>query len=295
MGKRWANSRTGEGEVMSILGKETTVSQASKGGGDSSIRKLQDKPIVPDCNLRYPAPRPKKLEFIAAFLYHRHATIPSSILNGKPTSSPSFGRKALIIHHTMYLERVTISLNGGGDTISDEVMLWMQQIEAWNPKLFTLSHIPEKSRLFVSRFVRRVVIARMAEAPDLASVYHVKLRDAYETEEKLKDPDIIKQSEEKLVRLLDEAEKQLGETKYLAGEEFTLADSMFIPVLVRLMLLNLEEYISGRPSLLEYYKLVQQRSSYKVVIGRYFSGWRKYRTLLKTICFLCIRSMFRKY
>ncbi|KAG0492264.1 hypothetical protein HPP92_005341 [Vanilla planifolia] len=299
---------------MSILGKETTVSQASKGGGDSSIRKLQDKPIVPDCNLRYPAPRPKKLEFIAAFLYHRHATIPSSILNGKPTSKnmgvsffrmnpsaklPVLQNGSHIIYHSLdiiqYLERVTISLNGGGDTISDEVMLWMQQIEAWNPKLFTLSHIPEKSRLFVSRFVRRVVIARMAEAPDLASVYHVKLRDAYETEEKLKDPDIIKQSEEKLVRLLDEAEKQLEETKYLAGEEFTLADSMFIPVLVRLMLLNLEEYISGRPSLLEYYKLVQQRSSYKVVIGRYFSGWRKYRTLLKTICFLCIRSMFRKY
>ncbi|KAG0494378.1 hypothetical protein HPP92_005372 [Vanilla planifolia] len=55
----------------------------------------------------------------------------------------------------------------------------------------------------------------MAEAPDLASVYHVKLRDAYETEEKLKDPDIIKQSEEKLVRLLDEAEKQLEETNIL--------------------------------------------------------------------------------
>ncbi|KAK8948587.1 Glutathione S-transferase TCHQD [Platanthera zijinensis] len=195
-----------------------------------------------------------------------------------------------------YIERVAVSLNGGDSTISEEIMLWMQQIEEWNPKFFTLSHVPNKYRLFISKFVRRVVIARMAEAPDIASVYHVKLREAYETEDKLKDPDIVKQSVEKLTALLDEAETRLKETKYLAGDEFTLADSMFIPLLVRLTLLNLEkEFIFVRPRLAEYHNIVKQRSSYKVVIGRYFSGWRKYKTLMKTICFLCIRNMFRKY
>lgn len=201
-----------------------------------------------------------------------------------------------VIDITQYIERVTVSLNGGDSIIREEVMLWMQRIEDWNPKIFTLSHIPNKYRLFVSKFVRRVVIARMAEAPDLASIYHVKLRDDYDTEDRLKDQDMVNQSKEKLISLLDEAETQLKETKYLTGDEFTLADSMFIPLLARLSLLNLEkEYIISRPRLAEYYDTVKHRSSYKVVIGRYFSGWRKYRTLMKTACFLCIRSLFRKY
>lgn len=225
----------------------------------------------------------------------------SSIFRMNPSSKlPVLQNGSHIIYRVIdiiqYLERVTVSLNGGDSSISNEVILWMQQIEDWNPKIFTLSHIPNKYRLFVSKFVRRVVIARMADAPDLASVYHAKLREAYEMEDKLMDPDIVKQSEEKLVRLLDEAETQLNVTKYLAGEEFSLADSTFIPVLARLTLLNLEkEYIIGRPRLSEYYDMVKHRLSYKVVIGRYFTGWRKYRTLLKTICFLCIRSIFRKY
>ena len=78
----------------------------------------------------------------------------------------------------------------------------MQKVDAWNPKMFTLTHTPVKYRAFVSKFIRRVLIARMAEAPDLASMYHVKLREAYETEDKVKDPDIMRQSEEELIKLL---------------------------------------------------------------------------------------------
>nr|CAD1836877.1 unnamed protein product [Ananas comosus var. bracteatus] len=136
----------------------------------------------------------------------------------------------------------------------------------------------------------------MAEAPDLASMYHTKLREAYDKEEKLKDPEIVKQSEEKLCRLLDDAELQLDQTKYLVGDEFTLADAMFVPILVRITLLDLEEeYITCRPKMEEYYKLVKRRPSYEVVIGKYFRGWRKYRTHLKTLCFLSVRSMFGRY
>ncbi|CAL9041099.1 glutathione S-transferase TCHQD-like [Musa acuminata AAA Group] len=195
-----------------------------------------------------------------------------------------------------YIEKLSVSLSGEDNPISSKVMEWMEKIEDWSPKIFTLAHIPAKCRLFVSKFVRRVVIARMAQAPDLASVYHVKLREAYETEDKLKDPQNLKQSEEELSSLLDDAEAQLSVTTYLAGEYFTMADSMFVPILARIALLNLEEeYISCRPKIAAYYNLVKLRPSYKKVIGRYFGGWRKYRTLSKTSCFLCIRSMFRKY
>ena len=74
---------------------------------------------------------------------------------------------------------------------SREVIEWMHKIQEWNPKFFTLAHIPEKYRLTVTRFVRRVVIARMAETPEMAAAYHRKLREAYETEDKLKKKTVV--------------------------------------------------------------------------------------------------------
>lgn len=172
----------------------------------------------------------------------------------------------------------------------------MQKIQEWNPKYFTLAHVPEKHRLSVTKFIRRVLIARMAECPDLASAYHRKLRDLYETEEKLKNPEIIKISKEHLLRLLDNVESTLAETKYLAGEVFTMADVMILPVIARLFLLNLEEeYIYTRPNISQYWDMVKQRPSYKKVIGKYFDGWRKHKTLIKTWCFVQIRSFLRRY
>ncbi|KAK3446196.1 hypothetical protein EUGRSUZ_A01942 [Eucalyptus grandis] len=213
-----------------------------------------------------------------------------------------------------YIERIAV-VSVNNDSIafsSDEVIQWMHKIQEWNPKFFTLSHVPEKYRQAVSKFFRRVLIARMAESPDLASSYHRKLKEAYHTEEKLRDPEVVRRSKEHLIRLLDEIEDslsktyiageefsmadRLSKTAYIAGEEFSMADVMFIPVLARLALLNLEdEYINSRPNMAKYWSLVQQRPSYKKVIGRYFGGWRKYRTLAKTWCFIRLRNTLKKY
>lgn len=197
-----------------------------------------------------------------------------------------------------YIERIAVISSGADDVSvsSREVVEWMHKIREWEPKIFTIYHIPEKHRIFVSKFLRRVVIARMAESPDLASAYHRKLREAYEMEDKLKDPEVLRRSKEHLVRLLDEVERKLNETAYLAGEEFTKADLMLIPVLARLVLLDMkDEYISNRPNISEYWTLVQQRPSYKKVIGKYFNGWRKYKTLIKTWLFVHIRCMLKRY
>lgn len=196
------------------------------------------------------------------------------------------------------MERIAV-VSSGADNVaisSREVVEWMQKIRDWNSKYFTLFHIPQKHRDYVSKFIRRVVIARMAESPDMAGAYHCKLKEAYETEEKMKNPDTLNRDKEHLIRLLDEVETQLNETAYLAGEEFTMADVMLIPVLGRLVLLNLEEeYIGRRPSIAEYWTLVQQRPSYKKVIGKHFYGWRKYKTLMKTWCLVHARTMLRRF
>nr|WQA41662.1 glutathione S-transferase [Salix lindleyana] len=215
---------------------------------------------------------------------------------------PVFQNGSHIIFNTIeiiqYIERIAVVSLGGDDTFfsSREVVGWMHKIQAWNPKYFTLSHVPEKYRISVSKFNRQVIIARMSESPELASSYHCKLKDAYETEDKLKNPLVLKRSKEHLVRLLDEVETKLKETAFLAGDEFSMADVMLIPVLARLVLLNVEdEYISSRPNIAEYWVLMQQRPSYKKVIGKYFNGWRRYKTLVKTWCFVRFRSLLRRY
>ena len=197
-----------------------------------------------------------------------------------------------------YVERIAMVSSGTDNIVcsSREVIEWMQKIQEWNPKFFTLAHIPDEYRDYVSKFIRRVIIARMAESPDLASAYHRKLKEAYETEENLKSKDVLERDKEHLIRLLDEVEAQLNETAYLVGEEFTMADVMLIPVLFRLVLLNLEdEYINNRPNIAEYWILVQQRPSYKKVIGKHFNGWKKYKTLFKTWCFVRFRTLLRRF
>lgn len=215
---------------------------------------------------------------------------------------PVFQNGSHIIYNTIeivqYIERIAAVSSGGDDTSlsSREVLEWIHKIQEWNPKYFTLSHVPEEHRLYVSKFIRQVLIARMAEFPDLASSYHLRLRDAYDTEEKLKDPEVIRRSKEHLIRLLDEVEAQLNDTSHLAGEEFTMADVFLIPVLARLKLLKLEnEYIINRPNIADYWNMVQQRPSYKKVIGKYFDGWRRQKTLMKTWSFIHVRSLLRKY
>ncbi|KAH9604169.1 hypothetical protein KSS87_004585, partial [Heliosperma pusillum] len=152
---------------------------------------------------------------------------------------PVFQNGSHIIYNTIeiiqYIERIAAVSSGGDDVklSGREVLDWMHKIQEWNPKYFTLSHVPEKHRFYVSKFIRRIVIARMAEFPDLASSYHIRLREQYDMEEKLKDPDIIRRSEEHLVRLLDDVEAQLDQTPYLVGDEFSMADVMLIPVLAR--------------------------------------------------------------
>lgn len=215
---------------------------------------------------------------------------------------PVFQNGSHILYNTveiiLYIEKIAMVSSGGDDTTlsSREVVDWIHKLQEWNPKFFTLSHLPPKHRLSVSRFLRRVIIARMAECPELASAYHRKLKDEYNTEDKLKDSEAVRLSEEHLERILDEAEIKLSETTYLVGEEFTLADVAFIPILSRLVLMNLEEkYINSRPNLCEYWDVMQKRPSYKKVIGKYFDGWRKHKTLLKTWCLVQTRSLLKRY
>ena len=93
----------------------------------------------------------------------------------------------------------------------------------------------------------------------------------------IKDPETLRRSEEHLEKILDEADKKLSQTTYLLGEEFTLADIVLVPLLSRLVLLNLKnKYVATRTHLAKYWNPVKKRPSYIKVIGKYFDGWRRH-------------------
>lgn len=68
------------------------------------------------------------------------------------------------------------------------------------------------------------------------------------------DPAAGEANRQQLVGLLDEAEQQLAQTPFLAGQAYSVADVMFTPVLFRLGMANkMGLYLKPRPNVGQYY------------------------------------------
>lgn len=216
--------------------------------------------------------------------------------NGK---IPVFSTGSCVIRETLPIIQFIDSINeplGTQGVDREKVLEWMKTVSEWSPKLFTLSHIPSKLRRYLSRFKRRVAIARMADNPDMSSKYRLKLQNVYATEDLLGDREAVDANKLQLISMLDAAERQLLSTEYLAGGSFTMADVMFIPVLARLELLSVDnEYIHSRQHLSKYWVKMKQRPTYYNVIGWYFSGLNKYKTLFTTAVKIGFRDLFKMY
>ncbi|EFJ13730.1 hypothetical protein SELMODRAFT_446164 [Selaginella moellendorffii] len=222
------------------------------------------------------------------FREHPNGRIPV-LINGNRVTRGSLGI-------VQYIDKFDKAL--GGDKFDCEKSLqWQRKVDAWDPKLFTLSATPPKYLQYHSRFKRQVLIARMAENPDLANKYHAKLHDMHALEELLKDTDAIQANREHLVGLLEDAEAELAATNnYLAGESFSMADVMFSPLLARIELMKQEkEMIHTRPHLMVYWAKVKTRESYKVCIGKYSKGLGKINLLLSSVLNVVARTMLKRY
>lgn len=212
---------------------------------------------------------------------------------------PVFQNGNLILTDTLAIVQFIDSINeplGGYDVNKERVQEWMRLINEWEPKFFTISNIPAKVRTYFGRFKRRVIIAKMARNPALASNLRAKLQRAYATDEMMKDVEALEENKRQLERLLAMAEEQLDSTQYLAGESFTMADVMFLPLLGWLELLGVHrEYIHKRPNLARYWVKVKRRPTYHTCIGKYFGGLNKYKTLFTTSINVGFRTLIRRY
>ncbi|XP_059636694.1 glutathione S-transferase F10-like [Cornus florida] len=81
------------------------------------------------------------------------------------------------------------------------------------------------------------------------------------------DERLIKQSEEKLAKVLDVYEKRLGESRYLAGDEFSLADLSHLPnahYLVKAT--DRGELFTSRKNVGRWWDEISNRESWKKVV-----------------------------
>lgn len=81
------------------------------------------------------------------------------------------------------------------------------------------------------------------------------------------DPDLVKQNEEKLEKVLDIYEERLSKSKYLAGDFFSIADLSHLPFTQYLISgLKKKEMISSRPHVNAWWEDISSRPSWKKVL-----------------------------
>ncbi|MDE0110803.1 MAG: glutathione S-transferase family protein [Albidovulum sp.] len=70
-------------------------------------------------------------------------------------------------------------------------------------------------------------------------------------------------------RLFDEFERRLAVRRWLAGDEYSLAEAAFAPYMIRFQLLGLRFLIERRPALAEWFRRLENRKSSLEIIGWY--------------------------
>lgn len=81
------------------------------------------------------------------------------------------------------------------------------------------------------------------------------------------DADVVKAQEPKLAHVLDIYEKRLAESKYLAGDEFTLADLNHLPYLYGLSKTAHSELVKSRPNVSAWWEALSSRPAWKKTIA----------------------------
>nr|GMD03775.1 glutathione S-transferase-like [Ipomoea batatas] len=81
------------------------------------------------------------------------------------------------------------------------------------------------------------------------------------------DEKLIKQNEEKLAKVLDVYERRLGESQYLAGDEFTLADLSHLPNIQYLVsVTDKGDLFTSRENVGRWWSEISSRESWKKVV-----------------------------
>jgi len=142
---------------------------------------------------------------------------------------------------------------------------WVEKADGVNMQVLSYSRhgIPRATELLDAR------IAKAAENkyryPELADVYEQKIKHVLDLKLGRVDEAKVKEIEEKANRSINELEKVLQSSPYIAGQTYTIADVMWTVLLARFEMIKLEELISAEkhPAVAAYYARMKARPSFK--------------------------------
>ena len=140
----------------------------------------------------------------------------------------------------------------------------------------------------VSMPLRVAKLRRLRDAnPDLAGLYDAKIADVSQWRASIASRPEIAGIRSDLETVLGRAEKQLAETRYLAGGTYSLADVAWTSVLARLKMLGLAESLWGAgrfPHVAAYYEQLRMRPSFALAdIWEAKPSLKARRVLLKSV------------
>ena len=175
-----------------------------------------------------------------------------------------------VITNSARILRYVAGLPGGASLMPmDEagvqlVNAWIDRADGLNLQTLSYAYHPsfEKSEAILNLRIARA-FERSLEHPELADRYLAAARRvvSYKKRESKEEVEKI----EALAREhIDRLEAQLGESDYLAGDQYTLADVIWTVVLARLDLLKKDDLIgaAGHPRIGAYYARMKARPSF---------------------------------
>ncbi len=153
-------------------------------------------------------------------------------------------------------------------------------MEHWNAALRAipireLSYGAEDQREMgqrVNRMRVRNLETRGKMRPDMAAIYAKKVEDIQGFAERAVDDDVVSGHREQVARRLDEMNALLDGQPWLAGDSYSLADTVWTVGVARFMMLKLDP-LEGRPALGDWYERVKARPSFKAAnVWEYFDA-----------------------
>jgi len=155
----------------------------------------------------------------------------------------------------------------------DEIKTWMDKIHKLNFFRVSFAAVEgsEESKFLIKMSENNVnkIKELMNKYPDLEDIYENKLMLWKNNKKMIVTKEEKSKAWEEFSLFFDELEKTLSKTKYLVGDEFTMADCHLIPVFYRMEELknrNMKEadLISNRENVLKYWHLMKNRESFQI-------------------------------
>jgi len=112
---------------------------------------------------------------------------------------------------------------------------------------------------------KRKLLRLRSQNPDLAESYDFKIEDLRQWRTSIASPQEIAEARDEMDAALGRVEARLGESPYLAGESYSLADLAWTCIFARLKLLGLADSFWGHerlPRIGAYYERLRSRPSF---------------------------------